>query len=79
VLKGLKGIDTTECAYVESKVTELPYFASRVVFGKEGVKKVHGHGALSSWEQERMQKMIPQLKGEIADGIEYAKNNTFAK
>merc|ERR1711988_1923353 len=34
VLSGLAGVPVTECAYVESKVTELPYFASKVTFGK---------------------------------------------
>merc|ERR1711959_767759 len=40
VLRGLAGMDTVECAYVESNVTSLPYFATKVTFGKEGVKKV---------------------------------------
>merc|ERR1719503_292111 len=34
VLAGLAGTPTTECAYVASDVSGLPYFASRVVFGK---------------------------------------------
>merc|ERR1712136_152919 len=33
VLSGLAGTPTTECAYVASDVTELPYFASKVTFG----------------------------------------------
>merc|ERR1712139_151854 len=72
VLKGLKGIDATECAYVESTITDLPYFASKVTFGKEGVKKVHPIGKLSPHETKRMGEMIKQLKGEIDDGLEYA-------
>jgi len=74
VLKGLKGIPTTECAYVESSITELPYFASKVTFGKEGVQKVHPIGKLSAHEQKRMDKMLVQLKGEIDDGLEYARD-----
>merc|ERR1712070_902710 len=34
VLSGLAGVPVTECAYVESSVTSLPYFASKVTFGK---------------------------------------------
>merc|ERR1712176_1147307 len=48
VLSGLAGIDTTECAYVMRDPAEgakLPYLASKVTFGKEGVKKVHGIGS----------------------------------
>merc|ERR1712080_552202 len=40
VLAGLAGTPTTECAYVASDVSDLPYFASKVVFGKNGVEKV---------------------------------------
>merc|ERR1712190_602494 len=38
VLSGLAGVDRTECSYVMSSVTELPYFASKVTFGSTGVK-----------------------------------------
>merc|ERR1712242_419102 len=44
VLNGLSGTPTTECAYVKSSVTELPYFTSKVTFGKSGVEKVHELG-----------------------------------
>merc|ERR1712039_683124 len=48
VLSGLAGVPTTECAYVESSVQpELQYFASKVLFGKNGVENVCGIGALS--------------------------------
>merc|ERR1712224_215849 len=80
VLKGLKGIPTTECAYVESTVMEgCPYFASKVTFGKEGVQKVHPVGPMSGHEIARMTKMVEQLKGEIQDGLDYAKVNSFAE
>jgi len=80
VLKGLKGIPTTECAYVESTVMEgCPYFASKVTFGKEGVQKVHPVGPMSGHETARMTKMVEQLKGEIQDGLDYAKVNSFAE
>merc|ERR1711998_360181 len=37
VLAGLSGSSVTECAYVESNIVEgLPYFASKVTFGKNG-------------------------------------------
>merc|ERR1712113_861376 len=40
VLRGLSGRRAVECAYVASDVTDLPYFASKVVFGDKGVSKV---------------------------------------
>merc|ERR1712130_515369 len=45
VLSGLAGVPATECAYVESSVVPgLPYFASKVTFGKSGVQTVHPLG-----------------------------------
>lgn len=78
VLAGLNGEERTECAYVKSSITELPYFASKVTFGKEGVKTVHPIGPLSSWEETRLKEMIPTLKEEIDAGLEYAAANEFA-
>merc|ERR1711934_478353 len=41
VLAGLAGTPTTECAYVASQgISPLPYFTTKVVFGKKGVEKV---------------------------------------
>merc|ERR1712060_767693 len=78
VLKGLAGVQTTECAYVESTVMPgLPYFATKVVFGKNGVEEVLGLGALSEHEKKRLEELTPILKGEIADGLEYAETHTF--
>merc|ERR1712039_864918 len=80
VLRGLAGVDTTECAYVMSSVQPgLPYFASKVTFGKMGVKKVHALGKLSAHEQKRLEEMTPILKEEIDAGLEYAAANSFAE
>merc|ERR1712232_941617 len=78
VLSGLAGVPVTECAYVESSVQQLPYFASRVTFGKNGVETVHPIGKLSAHEEQRMKEMMPVLKEEIDAGLEYAANNSFA-
>jgi malate dehydrogenase len=82
VLAGLAGVETTECAYVESSVQAgVPYFASKVTFGKDGIKTVHPIGKLNAHEQKRLDGMLPALKEEIDAGLEYASNpkNTFAK
>jgi len=78
VLAGLAGEKATECAYVKSGVSELPYFASRVTFGKEGVEEVHGLGELSEYESGRLAGLLPTLKEEIEMGLEYAAANEFA-
>merc|ERR1712232_61868 len=80
VLMGLAGVPTTECAYVESSFYPgCPYFASKVTFGKEGIQTVHPVGPLSAHEQKRLNELLPILKEEVAAGIEYAKENEFAK
>jgi len=80
VLAGLAGKRVVECAYVESSACEgLPYFASKVVFGKEGVEKVLPIGNLSDHEKTRLEELKPILKGEIDDGLEYASTREFAK
>lgn len=78
VLNGLGGTPTTECAYVKSDVTSLPYFSSKVTFGTNGVEKVHEHGALSDHEKTRLEEVIKQLKDEIDKGLEYAKGQQLS-
>merc|ERR1719156_390393 len=49
VLAGLNGTATTECAYVMSDVVDgVPYFTSRVTFGRSGVETVHPIGTLNA-------------------------------
>merc|ERR1711881_214082 len=73
VLAGLSGRKRVECAYVMSEVTDLPYFASKVVFGESGVVKVLGIGELNEHETKRLAEAKEALKKEIDTGLEYAK------
>merc|ERR1711972_369498 len=75
ILSGLAGEKKTECAYVMSDVTELPYFTSKVVFGKNGVEQVLPVGPLNAYEQKRLDEAKAQLKTEIDTGLNYAKVN----
>lgn len=77
VLAGMSGSPSTECAYVKSDVTELPYFTSRVVFGRSGVQQVLGIGHLNGYEEMRLQEVIVQLKSEIHAGLKYAEQRTL--
>jgi len=69
VLSGLAGVKTTECCYVASSVTELPYFSQKVTFGPGGVEEIHSVGTVSAHEQKRLEVVIEQLKEEIDAGI----------
>jgi len=76
VLCGLAGIETDECAYVMRDASEgaaLPYLASKVTFGKGGVKAIHGVGKLNAYEETRWKECLTALKDEIEAGISYAK------
>lgn len=75
VLAGLMGRKRVECAYVMSDVTDLPFFASKVVFGEGGVTKVLGIGELNEYETTRLAEAKEALKKEIETGLEYAKIN----
>jgi len=80
VLTGLTGEDATECAYVQSSVQPgVSYFASKVTFGKDGVKTVHPIGNLNAHEKQRLDELLPELQEQIKDGLDYASKNTFGK
>jgi len=79
VLAGLNGTPTTECAYVMSDVeSDMPYFASKVTFGKKGVEKVHPIGKLNKYEEGRLAEAKAALKKEIQSGLDYAAANSLA-
>ncbi|KAM7251171.1 hypothetical protein ACFE04_023054 [Oxalis oulophora] len=72
-LKGLNGVpDVVECSYVQSTVTELPFFASKVRLGTEGVAEVMDLGPLSDYEKEGLEKLKPELLSSIEKGIKFA-------
>eukprot|EP00930_Biecheleria_cincta_P028625 TRINITY_DN1997_c0_g1_i3.p1 TRINITY_DN1997_c0_g1~~TRINITY_DN1997_c0_g1_i3.p1 ORF type:complete len:441 (-),score=118.17 TRINITY_DN1997_c0_g1_i3:60-1310(-) len=78
ILAGLAGKRRIECAYVKSDITELPYFASKVLFGKTGIAKVLPLGELNEHESKRLAEVKEQLKGEIESGLKYAEANSLA-
>merc|ERR1711920_257520 len=78
VLAGLLGRKRTECAYVASTITDLPYFAQKVTFGEGGVVKVLPLGELNEYETKRLDEAKAQLKTEIETGLKYAEANSLA-
>jgi malate dehydrogenase len=75
VLRGLNGSTATECAYVESDVTDSPYFATKVKLGTEGVETIHPVGSMSDYEKEVMNSMMPELIASIEKGVKYVQEN----
>ncbi|CAN0171338.1 unnamed protein product [Ascophyllum nodosum] len=72
-LNGVKGIK--ECAFVESALTEAPFFASPCTLGTEGVSEVHTYGQLSPFEQSLVDDNVPALIKMATKGSDFVKNN----
>lgn len=74
LLKALNGQEVVECSYVESNVTEAPYFSTPIRIDRNGVKENLGLGKLSDYEQKLVKECIPELKASIKKGEEFVKN-----
>ena len=72
-MSGERGV--VECAYVASSVTKLPFFASKVRLGVNGVEQVMGLGRMTPFEKAGLEKMLPELDGSITKGINFVKKN----
>ena len=70
--------DVHECAYVQSELTELPFFASRVKIGKKGVEAVISSDlqGLTGYEEKALEALKPELKASIEKGVAFAQKQT---
>lgn len=71
VIKGLKGEQVVECAYVKSDVTEASYFATPLRLGPNGIEENYGMGTLSSFEEDKLSEALPELLKNIKKGEEF--------
>lgn len=73
-LLGLNGEPNVyECAYVTSDVVPgVPYFATKILLGPQGVSKIMPVGEMDAFEKAAFDSMLPQLKSEIQKGIDFA-------
>jgi malate dehydrogenase len=72
IIKALNGESITQCAYVESSLTDATYFASPCKFGLNGVEEVLGYGDLTPYEKAWFDKMVPELQKQIQKGVDFA-------
>ncbi|KAL6551812.1 hypothetical protein OROGR_007966 [Orobanche gracilis] len=71
-LRGLRGdAGIVECAFVSSQVTELPFFASRVRLGRNGVEEIYPLGPLNEYERVGLEKTKKELTGSIDKGVAF--------
>lgn len=75
-LNGKTGI--VEPTYVYSDVAAkdgVEVFSTNVELGTEGVSKIHPTGEMNAFEQELYNAAIPELKKNIAKGVEFVEKN----
>lgn len=71
-LRALKGeADIVQCAYVDSQVTELPFFASKVRLGRNGVEEFLPLGPLSDYERASLEKAKKELAASVEKGVSF--------
>ncbi|XP_015963752.1 malate dehydrogenase, glyoxysomal [Arachis duranensis] len=70
-LRGDAGI--IECAYIDSQVTEIPYFASKVRLSRGGVEEVLPLGPLNDYERESLEKAKKELASSIEKGVAFVR------
>jgi len=73
-LRGLSGESGVwACAFVDSAVTQAPFFATKVLLGKQGIERVGGMGELSAFEKRALDAMMPELMQSIQKGVDFAR------
>ncbi|CAD5177100.1 malate dehydrogenase, chloroplastic-like [Musa acuminata AAA Group] len=65
--------DVYECCFVESELTELPFFASRVKLGKNGIEAFISADlqGLTDYEAKALEALKPELKTSIEKGVAF--------
>lgn len=69
---GKQGV--VECAYINAEGMPTSYFATPLLFGKNGVEKNLGYGQVTEYEQKLIDAAIPELEANIKKGLEFAAN-----
>ncbi|RDX72003.1 Malate dehydrogenase, chloroplastic, partial [Mucuna pruriens] len=72
--------DVYECSFVQSDLTDLPYFASRVKLGRKGIEALIPSDlqGLSDYEQKAFEALKPELKASIEKGVAFAQKQAVA-
>ncbi|KAE8693939.1 Malate dehydrogenase, glyoxysomal [Hibiscus syriacus] len=65
--------DVYECSFVQSDLTDLPFFASRIKLGRNGVEALipSDLGGLYEYEEKALEALKPELKASIEKGIAF--------
>ena len=72
-MKAMKGEDgVVECSYVASSLTDLPFFASEVRLGRNGVEEFLPLPRMNLLETENFEDMKTELRSSIQKGLDFA-------
>lgn len=71
-LAAMAGEHVVECAYVESNVTDAPFFSTPVTIGPNGVESIAEVGDMTDFEQANFDEMVPTLISQIEKGVAFA-------
>ncbi len=71
LVKGLQGEEVIDYAYVEGDGSDAPFFAQPVRLGVNGVSEILPYGKLSAFEEKAKNDMLPTLKKDIQEGIDF--------
>jgi malate dehydrogenase len=72
-LRAMAGDVCDEYAFVESRVTEMPFFASGIKLGKEGIEQYLPLGNMNQVEQKNYDDMKDELLDNINKGLRFVK------
>ncbi|KAJ3670075.1 hypothetical protein LUZ60_010399 [Juncus effusus] len=71
-LRGLRGdAGIIECSYVDSQVTELPFFACKVRLGRSGAEEIFPLGPVNEFERAGLEKAKKELSESINKGVSF--------
>ena len=73
LMLSLGGDAQTACTFVESDVTDAPFFASKVTLGPDGVDTIHGLGEITEYEEQLVADMLPDLIAQAEKGAAFGK------
>jgi malate dehydrogenase len=66
------GESVTECSYVESSLTDVPFFASQIRLGPSGIEEYLPLPAMNDAEKAGFEALKAELQGSITKGVEFA-------
>ena len=73
LMLSMSGDAQTACTFVESDVTDAPFFASKVTLGPDGVDTIHGLGEITAYEEKLIEDMLPDLIAQAEKGVAFGK------